>query len=149
MELLPLKLKAELGNMLLELLPKKKLAAMRGAMLWTIGRLGTRVPLYGPFNTVIAPEVAGRWIETLLGAADKVDALQTDAMFHFASCSFPVARATAIATSPTTCRRQVLLRLEAAGSPHQTDLVRDGGRLDSEEAGRIFGESLPKGLRLR
>jgi hypothetical protein len=32
---------------------------------------------------------------------------------------------------------------------HQIELVRNGGQLDSEEAGRVFGESLPKGLRLR
>jgi len=29
-----------------------------------------------------------------------------------------------------------------------TKLVRDGGSLDSEEQGLVFGESLPKGLRL-
>jgi hypothetical protein len=31
---------------------------------------------------------------------------------------------------------------------HFIQLVQDGGRLDSEEQGLIFGEALPKGLRL-
>ena len=33
-------------------------------------------------------------------------------------------------------------------APHFVELVRDGGRLDAEEQGRIFGEALPRGLRL-
>jgi hypothetical protein len=28
-------------------------------------------------------------------------------------------------------------------------LVRDGGLLDQDEQGRVFGEALPKGLRIR
>jgi len=35
-----------------------------------------------------------------------------------------------------------------SASEHYRQLVRDGGRLDDEEQGRVFGESLPQGLRL-
>ncbi len=31
---------------------------------------------------------------------------------------------------------------------HFVELVRDGGTLDSDEQGLVFGESLPKGLRM-
>jgi hypothetical protein len=31
---------------------------------------------------------------------------------------------------------------------HFLELVRDGGSLDTEEQGLVFGESLPKGLRI-
>jgi hypothetical protein len=39
------------------------------------------------------------------------------------------------------------LQREAAPA-HFIELVLEGGRLDSEEQGMVFGESLPKGLRL-
>lgn len=31
---------------------------------------------------------------------------------------------------------------------HFVELVQDGGSLDSDEQGLVFGESLPKGLRI-
>ena len=47
-------------------------------------------------------------------------------------------------------RSRVLAWLgEAGAAPHNLQLVREGGQLDTEEAGRVFGEALPKGLRLR
>jgi hypothetical protein len=33
--------------------------------------------------------------------------------------------------------------------PHFVQLVREGGLLDSEEQGRVFGEALPIGLRIQ
>ncbi len=35
-------------------------------VLWCLGRLGARVPLYGPANTVVPPEKAARWVRALL-----------------------------------------------------------------------------------
>ncbi|MGE3779336.1 MAG: hypothetical protein AB7F89_19265, partial [Pirellulaceae bacterium] len=35
-----------------------------------------------------------------------------------------------------------------AAPPHLVHLVREGGRLDAEEQVQIYGESLPKGLRI-
>ena len=40
-------LKIELGGMLLDLLPKRKMEPVRPAMVWAIGRFGARAPLYG------------------------------------------------------------------------------------------------------
>ena len=46
-------------------------------------------------------------------------------------------------------RSQVLVWLERDAAPqHFSELVRDVGRLDDEEQGLVFGESLPKGLRI-
>jgi hypothetical protein len=145
LEFLPLKLKGELGNMLVELFPKKKLDAMRGAMLWTIGRLGARVPLYGPLNTVVAPEVAARWIGTLLD-----DAKTGDAMLQFALVQLARRTGDRYRDVNDEVRSRVLAWLDEAGAAsHHLQLVREGGQLDTEEAGRVFGEALPKGLRLR
>ncbi len=35
-----------------------------------------------------------------------------------------------------------------AAPDHSIELVRDGGRLDADEQNRVFGESVPKGLRI-
>ena len=35
-----------------------KLAALQGPMIWALGRIGERVPVYGPLNTIV-PEVGG------------------------------------------------------------------------------------------
>ena len=35
-------------------------------MLWTLGRLGQRVPLHGPLNTVVPIVDAERWLEAIL-----------------------------------------------------------------------------------
>jgi molecular chaperone DnaK (HSP70) len=145
LELLPLKLKGELGTMLLELVGKKKLESMRGAMLWTIGRLGARVPLYGPLNTVVASEVAARWIDALVASS-----AASDAMLSFAVAQLARRTADRYRDVSDATRERALAWLATAGaSPHMQQLVREGGRLDAEEAGRAFGESLPKGLRLR
>jgi hypothetical protein len=46
-------------------------------------------------------------------------------------------------------RREVLDWMQSHDAPeHFLELVREGGTLDSEEQGRVFGEALPKGLRI-
>jgi hypothetical protein len=50
---------------------------------------------------------------------------------------------------PDRLRREILDWFDQRqASPHFVELVRDGGRLDSQEQDRIFGEALPKGLRI-
>ena len=47
-------------------------------------------------------------------------------------------------------RDEAVRWLEDSQAPaHLVELVRDGGRLDSQEQDQVFGEALPKGLRLR
>ncbi len=50
---------------------------------------------------------------------------------------------------PEKLRAKVLDWLAANQAPaHFLELVRSGGRLDREEQGIVFGEALPKGLRI-
>jgi hypothetical protein len=145
LELLPLKLKGELANTIVELISRKKLEAMRGAMLWTLGRLGARVPLYGPLNTVVAPEVAARWLDRLLAGGKSADP-----MLQFSVVQLARRTGDRYRDIDEAHRQTALDWLAGQGAvPHHMELVRDGGQLDSDEAGRVFGESLPKGLRLR
>ncbi len=63
LERLAPEVKESLGQVLLA----ERSAASSGHVLWCLGRLGARVPLYGPANTVIRKETAEDWARTLLG----------------------------------------------------------------------------------
>jgi hypothetical protein len=143
LELLDVPRKIELGDMLADLLAKSKLDSSRGPLVWTLGRLGERVPVYGPLNTVVPRDVAERWLTALLRrAADHAAgplavmqiARRTDDRYRDVSSK----------------QREHVVRWlqDAEAAPHLIELVRDGGRLDAEEQGQVFGESLPKGLRI-
>ncbi len=143
LELLPVATKVELGDMVLDLLPKRKMTRAAPALVWALGRLGTRMPVYGPLNVVVPVETVGSWLGRLTelrpgDAADLLAAMQmarrTDDRYRDVD---------------ERLRRDVLdwLTINSAAD-HYLQLVREGGQLDDEEQGRVFGESLPKGLQL-
>ncbi len=143
LELLPLDTKLELGQMALDLLGKKKLQPVRTALVWSLGRVASRVPLYGPLNTVVPPETAGNWLR---GLFDQATADPTEAL-----AVMQIARRTddRYRDLPEKTRQKAANWLEErAASGHFIALVLDGGTLDSDEAGLVFGEALPQGLRL-
>jgi hypothetical protein len=143
LELLPGNLKLELGQLLCELLPKKKLEAIRPALQWTLGRLGARQPLYGPLNTVLAADVAEKWLQEFF----KIDTPNAQTVFAVVQ----LARKTGDRyrdLSDKSRREAVAWLQQQNAAEHTLHLVRDGGQLDAEEQSRAFGESLPKGLRL-
>ena len=39
---------------------------MRPAIVWAVGRLGARTPLYGPLNAVVPAETAAAWLKRLI-----------------------------------------------------------------------------------
>lgn len=144
LELLPRSEKSQLGDWLVELLYAKKWSACQGAVLWAIGRLGSRVSTYGPLNCVADTAVVQRWIETL------VDRTVEDTNYPLALmlCARRVLDRYRDVDDDT--RADVLRRLEDYGAPaHYHTLVAEGGKLESEEASQILGESLPLGLQLR
>lgn len=142
LELMPLDHKRELGDLALTLRDKPRLAGAREAMIWTIGRLGQRQPLYGPLNTLIPSPVVEGWIENLL----EPDASSTQCL-----AVTQLARMTGdrYRDIDAILRQRVLDWLVQSGADkHLVVLVREGGKLDFEEQRKIFGESLPLGLRL-
>lgn len=143
LERLPLALKLELGTILLELVGRKKWQDCRGAILWAIGRLGARQLTYGPLNAVIPPDKAAEWVDRLLKSpAD--DSNLPLALMQLARRTNDRYR-----DLPEKGRRAVLQWLADHQAPeHFLILVREGGTLETEEEGLIFGESLPIGLRL-
>lgn len=144
LELLSAATKTELGTMLLDMLPKRKMEPVRAPMIWALGRLGARAPMYGPLNTVVPATVAADWLTKLIGNRDNPSAESQLAAMQFARRTDDRYR-----DLPEKIRREAIdwLTLENA-PPHFVELVRTGGSLDNDEQGLIFGESLPKGLRM-
>jgi hypothetical protein len=135
--------KIELGNMLIDLLPKRRLASVRAPLVWAVGRLGQRVPLYGPLNTVVPASHVERWLDTLWKHVGD-ESMGTIATMQLARRTDDRYRD----VSPRYRTQAVTWLSDRDAAVHLIELVRDGGQLDSEEQREVFGESLPMGLRL-
>ena len=145
LELLDRKTHLELGTMLLDFLPRKKFEPIRPALTWAVGRIGARVPIYGPLNSVLPPDVVEGWIERLIDIADCTDSVTQLALMQLSRRTDDRYRDVS-----DSIRRDVVRELESGKSrSHLIQLVRDGGTLESDEASQIFGEALPAGLRVR
>ena len=144
LELLDVPVKVQLGDMIVDLLPKKKYEKMQSPMVWALGRLGQRQPLYGPLNTVVPTSKALAWCESIQKVTVDPSTLHTSLM-QLARCTGDRHRDLELAD------REVLAGwlVEQGATTHLAELIRVGGTLASEEQHRVFGESLPKGLRIR
>ncbi len=115
--------------------------------LWCLGRLGARVPLYGPANTVVHPDAATRWTEAILARPAATAREAADLTFALAQLA-RVAGDRARDLHPDL-RRRVLERLEALGAPEATRLpVQEYHELGASQTGIALGDALPVGLRL-
>jgi hypothetical protein len=114
---------------------------------WSLTRLGARVQLYGPLNTVVHPEIVAGWIEALLTFEPGNDSERNGWLF----CLAELARQSglrAVDVSETT-REQVLSILRSNPCPASWKrMVEEVVRADGDDQSRLFGESLPIGLRL-
>ncbi len=142
-ELLSVATKIELGEMLFDLLTRDRFASLRSAALWSLGRVGARRLVYGPLNAVVSPDVATRWLNRLV-KFDNSDPLVAFAVMQLARKTGDRYRDVDEAT-----RHTVLTWMNRIGAPHrQRELVREVGTLEAEDQSLLFGESLPKGLRI-
>jgi hypothetical protein len=143
LELLHVPLKVETGNMLVAMLPKRKLQNIRGPMLWALGRMGQRTPIYGPLNTVVPREIAEDWLDQILSLAG------TDPSAPLAIMQLARRTEDRYRDLSEKHRREAADVMEGVDAPtHLVQLIRDRGQLDEEEERQVFGESLPIGLRL-
>jgi molecular chaperone DnaK (HSP70) len=143
LELLPVTVKLELGNMIVDLVSLKKLEKARPAMIWALGRLGQRVPVYGPLNTVVPLARARAWLEKLLAATDP------DRATHLAVMQLARRTHDRHRDLPEALRAETLEWLQQCqAADHWIELVAQGGTLDAEEQGQVLGEALPIGLRV-
>jgi hypothetical protein len=111
---------------------------------WALGRLGARVPFYGSAHAVVGTEAASRWLEALLRLDWK--RVQPAA---FAAVSIARVSGDRVRDLPDGLREAVAERLKAARAPGSWVLmVRERVALEEADESRVFGESLPPGLRL-
>jgi molecular chaperone DnaK (HSP70) len=132
--------RALLGN---ELLAKIKREPGDAMWLWSLGRLGARIPLYGPLHSVVAPGIAGEWLKTLLDLSTFTTVT--------ASAIILIARRTGDRSRDVdeAIREQAIFRLIALGIAEETiQLLSKYVPPERADAVRSFGESLPPGLQL-
>ncbi|MBN1852507.1 MAG: molecular chaperone DnaK, partial [Pirellulales bacterium] len=142
LELLATSIKIDLGTMLLELFPKRKMEPVREAIAWALGRLGARVPAYGPLNRVVPIEVVLDWLPKLM------EFCPDDAMGRLAVMQMARRTDDRYRDLPEKQRATITAWLSNHNAPHHfIELVDRGGRLDSQEQNLVFGEALPRGLR--
>jgi uncharacterized protein YjeT (DUF2065 family) len=111
---------------------------------WALGRIGARVPFYGSAHTVVPSEVAERWLSACLGAD-----FASEEQAAFAAAVLSRLSGDRQRDLSEAARSQVAERLEAAGAPEAwRRMVTEVTHLDAAEERRIYGESLPPGLRL-
>jgi molecular chaperone DnaK (HSP70) len=111
---------------------------------WAIGRIGARLPFYGSAHGVVPPEVAVEWLDAVL-------ALDWKKVEPAAFAAVQLSRMTGDRSRdlPDDARDTVIRRLETLGAaPAWIQMVRETVALDDADSGRVFGESLPAGLKL-
>jgi len=141
LERLPGSRKVELGELLLARLARKGESPQ---LWWAVGRLGTRVPAYGSAHDVIPTTTATAWLERVLALDWKVVTPAAFAATLLTRLSGDRER-----DVEESVRQRVIQRLRAAKSPTAwRRMVEEVVELDEADAGRVFGEALPPGLRL-
>jgi hypothetical protein len=112
-------------------------------MIWTLGRLGQRVPLHGPLNTVVPVKYAVKWLE-MIQVHPGDDFISNVAVMQLSRRTNDRHRDVDVAL-----RERVVNWLSRRGAAeHLMELVRSGGSLNEGEQGVVYGESMPIGLRL-
>jgi DNA-K related protein/Hsp70 protein len=140
LEHLPSPTRVALGK---ELLIKVKEHPTNQSFLWSMGRLGARIPLYGPLNCVIPAEVAAQWMKSLLRLGELTPDVASAVVQLGARTNDPHRDVEADA------RWEAMVRLNEAGlTGALIESLREYVPPGRNDAVRIFGESLPEGLRL-
>lgn len=145
LERLSAEIKAQLGDVLVKELARPSIPAY---LLWCLGRLGARVPLYGPANTVVPPKTAERWVERLLDREYAEGRETADAIFALGQIArFSGDRARDL---PDPIRDRALDRLAKLGADNSVlRPVREFHEMEAIQEGQALGDALPIGLRLR
>ncbi len=141
LELLSEAQKIELGNMIVNFKDKPKLQNARNAMVWALGRLGQRTPLYGPLNTVVHAGQTADWITKILSQS------KSTPIEHLAVVQMARRTDDRYRDIDDILRARVIDWLSTQdAAQHLIDLVHESGLFDAEEQAQVFGESLPQGL---
>jgi len=140
MERLEPRTKGELGKLLLSNLEKGR---VRTKDLWTLGRLGARIPLYGPLDRVIPGREASEWLNRILDCGLKPSDVLVQALVQIGRCTGDRER-----DVPTADRERLCEWLEPLpqGARFQEIVNNPETSLGAQEQEWMFGEALPSGL---
>ena len=125
-----------------ELLERIRREPRNSHWLWALSRLGARQPLYGPLNAVVPASVAERWTERLLTLKD-MTADRAECIAHIGARTADPAR-----DISDTAASSIAERLAASGFENAAERLRAVTASSTLETGRLFGETLPEGLKL-
>jgi hypothetical protein len=133
--------RAALGG---ELLRKLRKEPADSAWLWSLGRFGARIPLYGSLTCVVPPEAAEQWIRALL----ELHAFGNET----ANAIVQLGRRTEDQTRDVSddVRKRAMEQLKATAVTDETALrcLAEFVIPNRSDVSRTFGEPLPKGLHL-
>ena len=141
LERLTIEHKIAAGTWLLERLRK---ASESPQSWWAVGRIGARVPFYGSIHHVIPTAVATEWLQRLI----KVDWKKVQSA-PFAAASLARMSGDRERDIANDLRQEVATKLRAVKAPITwVQMVEKVTELDEADERRVFGESLPPGLKL-
>lgn len=130
-------------------LKKKKLEHLHGAMLWTLGRIGNRKPVYATLQQVMSTSYVQGWIEKLLNLDNEFFVRNRESS---SLCLMQMAIKTndRYRDHSNAIRERILAKLQQIDAPKShIDLIATGGDLDGSLEESIIGDSLPLGFRIR
>jgi len=117
-------------------------------VLWCLGRLGARVPLYAPVNTVVHPQRATPWVDAILGYEPAGARETSDAIFALSQMARVSGDRARDLAEPL--RLRVAERLRELGANEQAvGSVLEYQEVESSQQSQALGDALPVGLRLR
>lgn len=141
LEGLPTESKVELANWFAKRLEK---ASETQTSWWALGRIASREPFHSGMETVIPPEKTEKWLKLIASQDWKKNQ-------NAAFAAVMIARMTGDRTRdlPQEARVAIVDKLRTAKAPElwQT-MVEQKLALDDQESKRVFGETLPVGLKL-
>jgi molecular chaperone DnaK (HSP70) len=141
LERLPVALKTEVGAWLWSRFGTGQPGA---SSVWVFGRLGARVPFSGAAHQVLPPALAEEWIARLA----KLDWAKTEGA-PFAATMLARATGDRARDVGEVTRALVVERLDKARAPASwVAMVREPVTMEAADEQRIFGDSLPTGLKL-
>ncbi|MCE9533569.1 MAG: hsp70 family protein [Planctomycetes bacterium] len=143
-ERLDVKTKAAMGDSLLRQVARSPVPTHA---FWSLTRIGARMLLYGPMNTIIHPEIVEGWLDQLVSFEPGNDSEHN----AWAFCLSQLARMSGqrALDIDDSHRNSVLTVLRSLKIPAGwVKMVEEFVEMEGAERSQMFGDSLPIGLRL-
>jgi actin-like ATPase involved in cell morphogenesis len=139
LERLDAAMRAKIGD---ELIRRVQREPANPSLLWSIGRLGARTPIYGPLTSVVGASDATRWLEVLLDNPHDTPELFLSIVQIAALTGDPVRDVDEHVV------HRARKRLQAIGVDAESRPLYEVMTPTFADTSRAFGEPLPNGLKL-